>query len=643
MCGIVALFSPQGGISESSLRSGINSLKHRGPNGQKFWISRDRRVGLGHARLSIIDLNHGDQPISNQEQTLQIVANGEFYDYERIQSDLKQKGYLLQTNSDSEIALHLYRELGTQCLHHLRGEFAFAIWDERNKTLFAARDSFGIKPLYYTTHDDTLYIASEVKALFAAGVPAYWNYESFFQADSGVFDSRRTIFGNIYQVPPGHFLIASPSSIQLHRYWDFNYPLLDESVTQSTPEEYIQQLRASLNESINLRLRADVPVGCYLSGGIDSAAILGMATSQSSKPITAFTLAFEDDDAYNEAAIAEEMAAHTGAKLQVIPIRQADLAEHFADSIWNCEMYCINASTAAKYLLSRAVRDAGYKVVLTGEGSDEIFAGYVHFRQDMLLYNQQGQDPQTVQSLLEQLKQSNQVSAGLLLAEEMSAQSLTSCQQTLGYIPSGIKALAELHLRSFPLYAPEFLTLVERRDPHRIFLNQMDVQGQLAGREPVHQSLYLWSKTVLANYLLRMLGDGVEMAHSIEGRLPFLDRQVVELVSKMPVALKIRGLTEKYALREAAKPFITDTVYRRQKHPFMAPRSTFQLDGALYELTQDTLRSSALTSVPFYDRQAVVQLLDRLPQMSDRDRAGFDPVLMKILSTCVLQERFGLN
>ncbi len=641
MCGIVALFSNDEQIAESSLKLGMDCLKHRGPDGQRFWISPDRRVALGHTRLSIIDLNHGEQPIANHDKTLHIIVNGEFYDFERIQDDLRRWGYKLKTNSDSEIALHLYNEFGTQCLHYLRGEFAFVVWDEPNELLFAARDRFGIKPLYYSNYQNTLYIASEIKALLAAGVPGSWDYETFWQTECGILAPDRTMFANIYQVPPGHFLIASHSGIKLQRYWDFDYPLTNDSFSHTTPSDYIEQLRHTLDEAVRLRLRADVPVGCYLSGGIDSSTVLGIAAKHSAEPVQAFTLAF-DHKAYDEESLARETAANTGANLNIIPIRQSDLAENFADSIWHCEMLCINANTTAKYLLSKSASDAGYKVVLTGEGSDEIFGGYVHFRQDMLLHNQQNQDEETVKILLEDLKQKNKVSASLLLAEENSNEAFNTVQRLLGFVPSWMKASAEGYLRSVALYSPEFIAKFDQKDVYRIFFNHIDVQGQLANREPVHQSLYLWSKTILPNYLLRMLGDGVEMAHSIEGRLPFLDHKVVELVRNMPVALKIRGLTEKYVLREAAKPFITETMYNRQKHPFLAPPSTLKPNEPLQELVQDTLRSSPMSSVPFYNHAAVINLLDQLPKMDESKRSSVDVALMKMLSAYFLQERFGL-
>lgn len=248
----------------------------------------------------------------------------------------------------------------------------------------------------------------------------------------------------------------------------------------------------------------------------------------------------------------------------------------------------------------------------------------------------------TVSELLEQLRQQNPVSANLLLAQG-TGQPLHSVQRLLGFVPKWMETMAMGHAKSFSLYSPAYQERFANRDAYRIFLNHVDVAGQLTGREKVHQSFYLWSKTILPNYMVRVLGDSAEMAHSIEGRMPFLDHPLVELVRRLPIATKIRGLTEKYVLREAARPFITDTIYRRQKHPFMAPPSTLKPNAPLHQLTQDVLRSSVLTSVPFYDQRAVIGLLDRLPALAESERAGLDSILMKILSACMLQERFGLT
>ena len=204
MCGIVALFSRRDPISAAVMQRATQSLYHRGPDGQQHWISPDRRIALGHARLSIIDLATGDQPIASEDGRTRIIVNGEFYDYQTIQRELEQAGHRLRTRSDSEIALHLYEDLGTQCLHRLRGEFAFVVWDETHRTLFAARDRFGIKPLFYAFHNETLYFASEVKALFAAGVPARWDAESVSHSVEFGGHQVRTLYDGVFQVPPGH-------------------------------------------------------------------------------------------------------------------------------------------------------------------------------------------------------------------------------------------------------------------------------------------------------------------------------------------------------------------------------------------------------------------------------------------------------
>jgi asparagine synthase (glutamine-hydrolysing) len=638
MCGIVALFSPRGTVALGDVERATEQLIRRGPDGQRQWMAPHGRVGLGHARLSIIDLATGDQPIASEDGRIHTVVNGEFYDFERIQRELVQKGHTLKTKSDSEIVLHLYEDLGPGCLEQLRGEFALVIWDEPNQLLFAARDRFGIKPLFFAQHGGTLYLASEVKALFAAGVPARWNTDTVYATMAGGHPTQ-TLYEGISQVPPGHYLLATAGYTQLHRYWDFNYPK-EEGRAPLADEEYAERLHHALDEAVRLRLRADVPVGCYLSGGLDSCTVLGLASKHLVDPIRAFTLTFDRAD-YDESVMASEMAALAGAEYYPVPIRQSDLADHFFDATWYAETLCFNAHGVAKYLLSDAVRKAGYKVVLTGEGADEIFGGYAHFRRDMLLYDNDGQDPAAVDALLGELERMNPVSRGLLLpdGDGLSTESVT---RRLGFTPSWIATGAASGLKLRGVVAAEFIDGLTSRDAFRPLLDSVDVLGQLAGRAPVHQSLYLWSKTVLPNYILVILGDRMEMAHSVEGRVPFLDHHVVELICSMPVRQKIRGMTEKYVLRQAARPVITDTVYRRQKHPFLSPPATLNQEGRLSEIMQDTLRGPVMASLPFFDRRKVVDLLDTLPSLDDGARTAIDQMLMLILSACVLQDRFKL-
>ncbi len=641
MCGIVALYSRRGPVSKAALQRGTQSLHHRGPDGQRHWISPDRRVALGHARLSIIDLTTGDQPIANEDQRLHIIVNGEFYGYEAIQKELEQSGHRLRTKSDSEIALHLYEDLGPQCLHRLRGEFAFVVWDDTNRTLFAARDRFGIKPLFFALYHDTLYFASEVKALFAAGVPARWDAESVYHSVELGGHPVRTLFDGIQQVPPGHYLIATEKHVQIHKYWDFDYPRADIARSPRSDADYAAEFRAVLEEAVRIRLRADVPVGCYLSGGLDSCAVLGLAAKHHPEPIRAFTLTFDHAD-YDEEKEAKEMAAKAGAEFFPIPVRQDDLADHFSDAISQSEALCVNAHGVAKYLLSRAVRDAGYKVVITGEGSDEILGGYAHFRRDMLLYNREGQDPAVVAQLLNDLERLNPVSRGLLLPHG-EAGPLHGVKRLLGFVPSWMETFSARSVKMRALLSDGFLETFGRREGFTPLFLDSDVHSQLAGRDALNQSLYLWAKTGLPTYILTMLGDRMEMAHSIEGRVPFLDHHVVEVIRSQPVNQKIRGTTEKYVLRKAVRDVISDTVYKRQKHPFLSPPATLNPKQRLSSFVQDTLRGPVLASIPYFDQTKVVNLLDSLDTMDESARVANDQVLMILVSACVLHERFRLT
>jgi asparagine synthase (glutamine-hydrolysing) len=639
MCGIVATVSRGGGVSADALRRATSRLHHRGPDAHHVWVDPRGRVGLGHARLSIIDLTTGDQPIPSEDRRLQIIHNGEFYDFERIRCELEKRGHAFHTRSDSEIALHLYEEQGTRSVHALRGEFAYAIWDERDQVLFAARDRFGIKPMYYTVHNGTFYLASEVKAFAELGVPLEWDRETLYDIHFVTHAPDRSLFKGIYQVPPGSYLVTDGEHVRITQYWDWDYPLKDSAAVQTDPKEHIERFAHEFEEAVRLRLRADVPVACYLSGGIDSCSVLGVASQLSSRPLRAYTLSFDHAD-YDEGAIAEAQAKLSGAEFRRIDIRAEHTADNFSDALYHAERPFANAHVVAKYLLSKAVRDDGIKVVMTGEGSDEILAGYPHFRRDAVLYGSDGLDAATKQELLAQLEAANKVSSGLLMPQPGTL--IESVRRVMGYVPGQLESWAQIGKGLLSVASDDFTCAFADRDTYRLLMNTLDVERQLAGRDVVNQSLYVWAKTMLPNYILSNLGDRMEMAHSVEGRLPFLDHHVVEAVAKMPVSMKINGMTEKWVLREAARPVITDTVYKRQKHPFMSPPSTVQQNGKLFTMLQDTLRSSLLDGPGIYDRAKVVRLLDAIPTMDPAGRTRMDNMLMWMSSICLLHDRLGM-
>ena len=641
MCGISAILGGSAGVDPEALERSVAALHHRGPDGSGAWVQHQRRVALGHARLSIIDLDTGAQPIANEDETIHIVVNGEFYDFEEIREQLEAKGHVFRTGSDSEIALHLYEDLGPQCLHQLRGEFAFVIWDGRNDVLFAARDRFGVKPLFFAEHGGSLYLASEVKGLFAAGVPARWDHQTVYTGDL-MRPTDRSLYDGVRPVPPGHYMLAREHGHRLLPYWDVQYPIDSEPQEVRSDQDWIDGFREVFEEAVTTRLRADVPVGCYLSGGLDSCAVIGLAARHHAGPIRAFTLTFEGTQ-YDEGPIAEEMAQLAGADFNPIAVKQSDLAANFADAVVATETAMINGHGVAKYMLSRAVREAGYKVVLTGEGSDEILGGYPHFRRDMLLYHTEGQDPAEVELLLRDLERGNAVSKGLLLPSgEIDRADIA--HDLLGFAPSWIDTFSGTFGRMRKLFTDDFLREHEHVDGLRQLFSSVDVLRRLQGRNAVHAALYLWAKSTLPAYILTVLGDRMEMAHSIEGRVPFLDHKVAEYLHRVPVALKIHGMTEKYILREATRDSITDSVYRRQKHPFLSPPATLHPEEDLHELLQDTLRGPIVEGMPFVDADKVRDYLDEVARMDDfGDQVVADQALTSMLSLAILHDRMGIE
>jgi asparagine synthase (glutamine-hydrolysing) len=383
-------------------------------------------------------------------------------------------------------------------------------------------------------------------------------------------------------------------------------------------------------------LRADVPVCFHLSGGLDSGAVASLA-ARHGRP-RCFTVGFDQPD-YDELAFAEEAATYLGADWSPVPLSQRQLVDALPDAVHMSEGLAINGHLAAKFLLSRAIRQAGFKVVLSGEGSDEILGGYVHLRKDHL---QHGEGAAVDSHALQELTASSAMLAGMHLAEGESLPA-DVLREALGYVPSFLEAKGSLGWRMRRLLDAGFVSRCGARDPFRSFLDCFDVPGQLAGRAPLDVSSYLWTKSSLATYILRTLGDGTEMAHGVEGRLPFLDHVFFEFARSVPAELKIRGTTEKFILREALRGLLPEAMIERRKHPFTAPPWSRFGGPAFDRHLQDVVRSRNFAEIPFFDVPRVLDLLERLPKMPERDRTAADPVLMLVLTAAHLQQRFRLR
>jgi asparagine synthase (glutamine-hydrolysing) len=630
MCGIIAVVSRDQPLSSDVLQRGIDSLYHRGPDGAGYWVSADRQAGLGHTRLSIIDLVSGQQPIANERGSIHAVVNGEFYGYESVRDELLARGHQLATRSDSEIAIHLFEENGIDCVSELRGEFAFALWDDRAQTLYAVRDRFGIKPLYYTEQGNQLWIASEIKALAAMGAKMDWDERSLSQSFYANPGPQRTLFKGVRQVPPGCYLRANSTGTVVRPYWEMDFPREGAPSNSRTDEDWIDSLRSQTSEAVRLRLRADVPVGALLSGGLDSSATLGLARTHTQGAIKAFTIAFDHPD-YDESPVARLSAKTYEADFYPIRVTSDDFAAVFETAVWHSEGVHYNAHGAARFILSRSVRDNGVKVVLAGEGADEISAGYRFFDS---AFGATGVNPPI------------QWPAGALRA-------LTPDPEcNLSGAPNALEGIAKALNFPFSMVANMVgkrafdLGILDRGFAARnaksggalAFFRQFDIARQIDGREPVRQLMHFWMGSGFANYVLG--GERLDMAHGVEQRLPFLDHVLFEHARNIPVSLLRRDGREKWVLREALRPFVSPQVYDRKKQPFFAPPLTLQDGSAMLALAQDMLRSETMRSIPFFSHSSVVRLLDEIPRFTSSERALLDPLFLMMMSFQVLQDRY---
>ena len=627
MCGVVAIWSPDGGLAAGDLTAPVRALVHRGPDGTGRWISPTGRAALGHTRLATIDLRTGDQPIEAENGRFQLIGNGEFYGYEAIRAELLLAGAPLRTRTDSEIAVALYAREGWTALHQLRGEFAFAIWDELRGELFAARDRFGMKPLFYAEHRGRLYLASEIKALLACGVPARWDVPAFAAHLLVSHPPDRSLFAGIRQLPPGCYLLAGSDGVRVHRYWDLDYPDAAE-VTEPPPgwdvTGHLDAVAAAVEDAVRTRIRADVPVAYHLSGGIDSCTVVALAAAHSGR-LPTFTVRFDEPE-LDESAVAGRTARRLGADGHEIFFSRSELARRIDEVTAAGEMIQENSHAIARLVQAERIHALGYKVVLAGEGGDEVFAGYPQFVRDLEL-GRSASARATAEAGYARLARHGLPGHMRVLIDE------------LGFVPSWIvERYLTVTLPLLPLLRPEFAATLADPAPWAELIGAPEVAEQLRGRAPLHQSMYLFCKTWLCNYLLA--AERLDMAHAVEVRLPFLDHHVLEVVKRTPLAEYDRGGVTKSVLRRAMRARLPDEVYAGPKQGFFAPPAV-QSEAALARL-RGIVADSVLGELPFFDAGKVRALFDRIAAEPPARRAGYERVVQIVSGACLLARTFGL-
>ena len=619
---------------------------HRGPDGYG-WQAMEG-VGFSHARLSIIDLHEqrGRQPFISNDKRLMMTKNGELYDYQRIRTELAAQGAVFKTKSDSEIVMHLYPRLGMdKTLPHLRGEFAFALYDREDDTTYLVRDRFGIKPLYWTEIDGGLVFGSELKVIFAhPEVTREFDSAGLFHQLMQTIVPGSTAFKGIHQVKPGHVLKIQRRDgrlkIEEYCYWDMPFPEENARKELSNENIYIDEVREKLIEAVQLRLEADVPVGCYLSGGIDSCSIVGMAAASTQGSVKTFTIGFDSDD-YDETPIAKEMADAAGAEQIILPLNADHLYDYFEETLWHTERTIYNTLGVAKLLMSRKVHEVGYKVVLTGEGSDELFGGYPAFRRDMFLHGLDHLSNEERAEWEALLTENNKLFKGAMLAEEtIDDPALTN---KVGFTPSCLQPWLASGQRVPDLLHPEHRKALEGYSPGAAIADTLN-KDALQNRHPLDRAQYVWIKTMLEGQILTWGGDRVDMANAMEARPPFLDHHLAEYAASLPPSMRIHGRTEKYVLREAMKGLLPETLYKREKFAFMAPPAHTDPKKwkAVQNLANEYLNPESIENAGLLNEENVKKLF-KLHEASDTSAATqvqLDAIINHLIGVQVLYKHF---
>ncbi|TLD16308.1 uncharacterized protein PgNI_02600 [Pyricularia grisea] len=604
---------------ENRLSKSLDLMAHRGPDGRGIWIDPTAAVGLAHTRLAIIGLSaDGNQPLYDDQEHIHAVINGEIYDHDRLRQECVDAGYKFKGHSDSKVVVALYQRYGApEFLDHCRGEFSMVIYDDRTGEVFACRDRYGIKPLFYTIIQNKLWFLSEAKGFLGMGWKPEWDVESIAMGISMIGPS--TMFKGVKRIEPGFFMKVNRDGEITHaKYWDLDFP--DKTVVDNrSMEEMVEELRAKLVNAVRLRLRADVPVGIYLSGGLDSSLVAGIAkillekegvTAGNQKPsdrITTFTLAVNSDQrdsVYNKASIASRTAKWLGVKEKTLNADEELLASSFEDAYWFIEKPVINLASCSKIALSKLARDSDMTVILTGEGADETFAGnkYPWMLTDLVTELNYSRPDAAINKDINKLR--GPIREQILdLWAKLNNPELP--QQLKNIKPETWEQMNHVGTPFFMEYTSG-LHLIDpkHRAKHNIdqrihnVLHYVDRRALENIREkwhPFNSLVYFHQKILLINQIILLNGDRTKMANSIEGRPPILDHKVLEIAARLPPSVKVgyfpegsklsSGATmfrtnkdgefitkfrEKFALREAAKPFVTDEIYTRPKHSFMA-------------------------------------------------------------------------
>lgn len=639
MCGIAGFAGGCGGGVDDRqlLQRMIATLHHRGPDGQGIHAAPG--IGLAHARLAIIDLATGQQPLHDGSESIWTVFNGEIFNYIELRAELEREGYNFHTQSDTEVIVHLYHRDGDRFVERLNGQFAIAVWDARHHRLLLARDRAGIRPLYYAMARGRLWFASEVKALLEA-LPecASLDADGLVQAFTlwGPADPQ-TLFAGVHSLPPGHLLVREADGTQtLSQYWDWTFPKAGDAPAFTSFDDAVHELRDLLADAVRLQLRADVPVGAYLSGGLDSSGIVALAKQAGISQVRTFSVTFDDAE-FDERAQQQAMVRHLGTEHTTVHCTRRDIAGAFPALVRHTEAPVLRTAPVPLMLLSGQVRASGYKVVLTGEGADEVFAGYDLFKEAKVRrFWARQPDSRWRHLLLGRLY-------GYLRHSPVGTPGFAR-----GFFAQGMEHIG----RPVFAHAPRWSTsrralsfLSTELQPRAMAFDPLSFYEHRLPRDigewtPLARDQYVEAKSLMAAYLLSSQGDRVAMANSIEGRFPLLDHRLIEFANRLPPRWKLRGLTEKHILRRALAPLLPDAIANRTKQPYRAPDAASFFDaGKPVDYVAELLSPERLREAGVFDATKVRLLLEKC---RNGRALGFadNQAFTGIVSTMLLHDTF---
>lgn len=616
MCGICGVFRIRGGerVSSDLIAAMTRTLTHRGPDDHGAF--HDDGIGLGFRRLSIIDLATGNQPINNEDNNIFLVCNGEIFNYRPLREELTAKGHRFRTRTDVEVLMHLYEEYGDGFLDRVNGQFAFVLFDKTRHRLFAARDHFGVAPLFYTLVGSNFIFGSEVKAILAhPGVERRVDLTGLDQVLSlpGLV-SPRTMFAGIASLPPGHFMTVDEWGVRTARYWDLTFPPADEAFDGRPESSYREEIEQALISSVRRRLQADVPVGAYLSGGLDSSLVTGMMKANVADPIPTFSISF-GDRLIDERNFQRLVATNLGCAHHEVELGVEGIESRMRAVVWHAECPVKETYDTASLVLSAAAREHGVPVVLSGEGADELFAGYLGYRYDAF--------------------RRRRGAAAAIDVKEAELRRRLWGDETIFYE----KNLSQLETDKLALYSP---ALRARYADFEFTTSNIIDTNKLKDIHPLHQRSYLDMKLRLGDHLVGDHGDRMLLANGVEGRFPFLDIEVAELACRMPPDLKLNGYQEKYILKEVARSYVPQAIIEREKYAFNAPGSPYLLQSGV-DWVEDLLSPETIRRQGYFDPDAVAALKQRYAEPGFRlSVPNEDDVLLTVLTFGLFLDAFGM-